>query len=621
MTVDRSNPRAKRRWLALFGLVMGLTVILGAGVASAAIPGGFAVTVDEQGANDVPAQSDVTQMGIMATESPDLRIFWSWDSISAWTGSGQTGDACALFDNSDTDLFINYVVCARVQNPTAAPSTVVLLPAATNRPVYIFDCSNKKFDRCTNPAPRTYNENQVLAGPLGNLTASGAGDLVSNTDPFNAAALNGPGESYPYDSSIDIRILAALVPTGVKLMNVCSYPSAGNGGNNNPFDCIKTPGAGTLIVTKILTNDNGGTKVFSDFGFTVGSGAATTGVVASTPFDADGSISVSVTEGTYSVIEVPTSTTGYTTSYSNCTSVSVVAGGSATCTITNNDNAPSLTLVKTVLNNNGGTAVATDWTLTATGYDSASPDAGTYNLSESGGPGGYTQTSLTCTDTGATTQVTSVTLSLGESVTCTFVNSDNAPSLTLVKTVLNNSGTGSAVASDWTLTASGYDSASPDAGTYNLSESGGPGGYTLTSLTCTDTGANTQVTSVTLSLGESVTCTFVNDDNIATPGIGTTMSWTLHDSAALSGFVSGGGPSHVTFTLYKDTASLHSCEASTSIFTESVLVADGAGTAATDGFLVTEPGTYRWIASFDGNTFNAAIDSDCNDEVTIITTP
>ena len=620
MTVDRSNPRTKPRWLALFGLVMGLTVILGAGVASAAIPGGFAVTVDEQGANDVPAQSDVTQMGIMATESPDLRIFWSWDSISAWTGSGQTGDACALFDNSDTDLFINYVVCARVQNPTAAPSTVVLLPAATNRPVYIFDCSNKKFDRCTNPAPRTYNENQVLAGPLGNLTASGAGDLVSNTDPFNAAALNGPGESYPYDSSIDIRILAALVPTGVKLMNVCSYPSAGNGGNNNPFDCIKTPGAGTLIVTKILTNDNGGTKVFSDFGFTVGSGAATTGVVASTPFDADGSISVSVTEGTYSVIEVPTSTTGYTTSYSNCTSVSVVAGGSATCTITNNDNAPSLTLVKTVLNNNGGTAVATDWTLTATGYDSASPDAGTYNLSESGGPGGYTQTSLTCTDTGATTQVTSVTLSLGESVTCTFVNSDNAPSLTLVKSVINDNG-GQAVATDWTLSAGTYSAASPQIGTYNLSESGGPGGYTLTSLTCTDTGANTQVTSVTLSLGESVTCTFVNDDNIATPGIGTTMSWTLHDSAALSGFVSGGGPSHVTFTLYKDTASLHSCEASTSIFTESVLVADGAGTAATDGFLVTEPGTYRWIASFDGNTFNAAIDSDCNDEVTIITTP
>ena len=39
----------------------------------------------------------------------------------------------------------------------------------------------------------------------------------------------------------------------------------------------------------------------------------------------------------------------------------------ATCTITNDDNAPTLTLVKVVVNDNGGTAVETDSTLTATG--------------------------------------------------------------------------------------------------------------------------------------------------------------------------------------------------------------------------------------------------------------
>ena len=35
--------------------------------------------------------------------------------------------------------------------------------------------------------------------------------------------------------------------------------------------------------------------------------------------------------------------------------------------------------------------------------------------------------------TAATAQVSSVTLGLGEDVTCTFVNDDDAPSLTLVK--------------------------------------------------------------------------------------------------------------------------------------------------------------------------------------------
>ena len=76
-----------------------------------------------------------------------------------------------------------------------------------------------------------------------------------------------------------------------------------------------------------------------------------------------------------------------------------------------------------------------DWTLTATGYDAASPDAGTYALSESG-PDGYTLTSLTCDN--STGPVTSVTLGLGEDVTCTFVNDDIAPTLKLVKEVIND---------------------------------------------------------------------------------------------------------------------------------------------------------------------------------------
>ena len=48
-------------------------------------------------------------------------------------------------------------------------------------------------------------------------------------------------------------------------------------------------------------------------------------------------------------------------------SVTLALGESATCTITNDDIPAQLTLVKEVVNDDGGTAAATDWTLTATG--------------------------------------------------------------------------------------------------------------------------------------------------------------------------------------------------------------------------------------------------------------
>ena len=79
-------------------------------------------------------------------------------------------------------------------------------------------------------------------------------------------------------------------------------------------------------------------------------------------------------------------------------------------------------------------------------------DAGTYDLSETG-PAGYTASAWVCvggTQDGSDT----VTVGLGESATCTITNDDHAPSLTLVKVVVNDNG-GTAVATDWTLTATG----------------------------------------------------------------------------------------------------------------------------------------------------------------------
>jgi hypothetical protein len=236
------------------------------------------------------------------------------------------------------------------------------------------------------------------------------------------------------------------------------------------------PASFTLF--KQLITDNGGTALQSDWMLNAtlkaGSPAVCTsqGVSGSdSGSGVSGSLSVSdnVAQCVYELSESDGPTLGYTASAWSCTGdVSLTAneitvgpnGGS--CSITNDDDAPSLTLVKEVVNDNGGTEQAGAWTLTAGGYDTASPDAGTYDLSESG-PGDYTLTSLSCDDDSGTSVASpSVTLGLGEDVTCTFVNDDDAPSLTLVKEVVNDNG-GTEQAGAWTLTAGGYDTASPDA--------------------------------------------------------------------------------------------------------------------------------------------------------------
>src|SRR2546422_606194 len=91
-------------------------------------------------------------------------------------------------------------------------------------------------------------------------------------------------------------------------------------------------------------------------------------------------------------------------------SVAVGLVQDVTCTINNNDDVPSLHLRKTVVNDNGGTGAATDWTLTATGTGDAPSNlsgttpvdsgtsfkADTYALAESGGPSDYTAGNWSC---------------------------------------------------------------------------------------------------------------------------------------------------------------------------------------------------------------------------------
>ncbi len=272
-----------------------------------------------------------------------------------------------------------------------------------------------------------------------------------------------------------------------------------------------------------MINDNGGTAEPGDWTLSAGGNNVTGSPAGNQATDQ---------AGTYALSE--TGPTGYTLTSLTCdddpgvevSEVTVGLGQTVTCTFVNDDDAPSLILAKTVINDNGGTAVESDWTLSAGGNDvtgspagaEATNQAGTYALSETG-PTGYTLTSLTCDDNPGV-EVTEVTLGLGEDVTCTFVNDDDEPSLTLVKVVDNGANPGgTATEADFTLSATGptgFDGPGPsvsngasfDAGTYDLSEAG-PAGYLASDWDCVG-GSQTDGDTVSVGLGEDVTCTITN---------------------------------------------------------------------------------------------------------------
>ena len=113
--------------------------------------------------------------------------------------------------------------------------------------------------------------------------------------------------------------------------------------------------------------------------------------------------------------------------------ITVGIGGSATCTITNDDIAPKLHLRKVVVNDNGGTKTVADFTLTANGtgtndLSGTSPvdsgaglQADTWALSETN-VYGYTASAWVCV--GGTQSGSNITVGIGGEATCTITNDD-----------------------------------------------------------------------------------------------------------------------------------------------------------------------------------------------------
>ena len=193
------------------------------------------ITVDSGGANDINSdQVDMTQMGNDPGASPNpYRLFWSWAKTD-WTGKN-TGNACALLD-ADGDNKIDQAVCAIIGNGAGAPGATVI---QVGTPV-LHNCNDHFSDRCGTPS--VVAGATILGGVVGSNPLDTTGNLITDTNPFP-----GPNFGDP-NSSIEVQIDQTHL-TAKALINVCSYPSNGNGGNNNPFDCIVNVGS-SIQLTK-----------------------------------------------------------------------------------------------------------------------------------------------------------------------------------------------------------------------------------------------------------------------------------------------------------------------------------------------------------------------------------
>src|SRR2546423_4542670 len=118
-----------------------------------------------------------------------------------------------------------------------------------------------------------------------------------------------------------------------------------------------------LIVIKHVVNDNGGSATASQFTMTINGVTATGG--NSFPGAESPGTNKEVTPGSYNVTE--TGPSGYSASASADCSGTIALGQTKTCTITNNDQAAHLTVIKHVINDNGGTAKASQFTMTING--------------------------------------------------------------------------------------------------------------------------------------------------------------------------------------------------------------------------------------------------------------
>lgn len=572
--------------------VLTATGTLSGRVAKTIFTVGLQKLTDDAGADDLSGQKDLNFLTIDygLPGSTTIVTTWGWDD-TAWSGNN-TGDACTLFDASG-DGDADYSLCITVGGtPAAYLSTRMYRCGAAP------DFLGGRSDRCTQPT--------LIAGSIG---SSGTGTIPThNSDPFGNPNSSVFAQSHTTGNKCNAKtgawpcvtddVVALLVVNktsdfngqDAKLINVCSYPSQEP--NSDPSDCVVTPNSGFLTIVK-NSSPTTGTFSFKTSANSIGNGNTFSITTATdnnvntgqrqfltfTPTTLDSirevvpsgwSLSSAACAIQTGQTPTPTGTTEVTgnpipggtgeTVQKGVVKVEIREGLETICTFTDVRDNPILTLTKTVTNTPyGGTASPTDWKLYATSsskvqteFDSGDSEAlapGTYTLSESSGPSGYSMQGWTCTPSSALSNGNQVTLTSGTNVSCS-VNNIAQPATLVVKKVVNNNSGGTAAPTAFSFTVTGLqgsftfnddpNQADPKfgihtltnlaAGTYTVTETDAAG-YTTTYSGCQN---------IQLPLGGSAECTITNTDQPATLIVKKVVNNTAGDTK---------GPADFSFTV------------------------------------------------------------------------
>ncbi len=326
----------------------------------------------------------------------------------------------------------------------------------------------------------------------------------NNKNNENKSSLS-PFLSSPISDTKEHKKSKALIDANTSSFLSSSPASTSDSSNETSNDKSQV---GTLVVTKQVINDGGGTKSPSDFTITVNGNNPRPS--SSFRGSSSGTI-VELSKGKYEVTESG-STTNYNSTLSNGCSGTINVGENKECTIINTYSAsppPPITtgniiVIKKVINDGGGTKSPSDFTITVNGNNPtpssfAGSSSGTtitinkgrYNVTEEGSdisddyvPGFYTPNySSDCAGT----------IQEGDTVSCTITNKYNPfipgilTKLIVTKQVINDGG-GTKSPSDFTITVNGNNptpssfagsssgtTVSLKPGSYSVTETGPPG--------------------------------------------------------------------------------------------------------------------------------------------------
>ena len=326
------------------------------------------------------------------------------------------------------------------------------------------------------------------------------------------------------------QVAGALVVAGFAALSILGWAGVNGAAFGYGYGYGYQYTTGHLIVIKHVVNDSGGGASASDFTMTI-NGVTATGGNSFAGAESPGT-NKEVTPGSYSVSE--SGPAAYDATFSAGCSGTIAAGETKTCTVTNDDQPGTLIVKKHVINDNGGTKLAGNFTMNVTaghaspasfaGSESGTTvtvDAGSYSVDETA-VSGYTKTlGADC----------SGTIANGQTKTCTITNDDQPGHVIVIKHVVNDN-SGHSTASNFSMKINGVvvQGANPfpgaespgtnktvNAGSYTVTETGPSGYVAFPSADCSGTIAN----------GQTKTCTIVNNDLAPRQTIG---YWKTHQT-------------------------------------------------------------------------------------------